>query len=83
MSEMVERVAREIVAWEDADDDVRAWALGKARRIIAAMREPTDEMINDAADVHDDLTRRDMREAWDGLIHAALSPHPAPDPKQE
>ena len=56
MSEMIERVARAILAqgsgfaWEDYAKEARQHALKQARAAIEAMREPTEKMSGASPD---------------------------------
>jgi hypothetical protein len=74
MTDLVKRVARAIakaanpMPWDMLDEDaVRSYHL-QARAAIAAMREPTEAMIEAVPDV---MT---ASEAWQAMIDAALSP---------
>lgn len=80
---MVECVARASFAWwkeqnsraanfEDMNPDELEFALGHARVVIAAMREPTEGMLNAV-----DLRKERMMGsgyAWQAMIDAALKP---------
>lgn len=92
MSEMVERVARAICAADDepwdelgetSEDNApfgysRQWYRGLARAAIAAMREPTEEMISGEGvheHVHWDYSCYvcgGAQEHWYAMIDAAL-----------
>lgn len=81
MSDMVERVARALSiadgnhpdACSNDEEEQPMWTLylKDARAAIEAMRQPTDEMIND-----EDLpySPAETRQFWQALIDAALSP---------
>lgn len=77
MSEMFERVAKAIFV--AADDATNTWPTPShpecqrmARAAIAAMREPTESMENEAADT-DAAEKRDYRRIWIAMIDAILS----------
>jgi hypothetical protein len=77
MSEMVERIARTLVAThgnlDDDDSDALADYREDARAVIAAMREPTDAM----ADAADGCTTDESPTAiWQIMIDAALKETP-------
>ena len=88
MNEMIERVARAIIldAWPDTDWDYvkripnhPLWTGGisHARVAIAAMREPTDEMVNHGSDTVDSdncyiVGERVTVEVWQTMIDQAL-----------
>lgn len=87
MSEMEERVARALChaigVPEDglvadnrsALDDLKpAWVtqLPKARAAIAAMREPTQEMINIGVSTINFLRPEDLKLAWQTMLDVAL-----------
>jgi hypothetical protein len=88
MSEMVERVAREIfrngigeLVWSAASDEQREACYRQARAAIGAMREPTDEMkrVLASAAKHGTEANGDL---WPGklmgeLIDAALTTSPS------
>lgn len=79
----VERVARAIYerSCADTDYDNLPWAqllptvtdayLGLARAAIAAMREPSPEMVEDGEDA--DLLAENVRQIWHAMIDAMLS----------
>lgn len=83
MSEMVERVARALYAvntggaasWEDEAPEFQQWVCEQARAAIAAMREPTEAMVEEGAS--------EIRAAggpefvWRAMIDAALKGRPA------
>lgn len=85
---MVERVARAMATqhWHDnclwdgpfpsveqyADDEWTLWET-TARAAIAAMREPTEGMVNIGQNKCDDYL--DAAECWAAMIDAALSEH--------
>lgn len=76
MSEMVERVARALrpSAWGDnphghVSPAAQKFALEDARRAIAAMREPTDKMIEASLD---DAWTAHTRGLYQRMIDAAL-----------
>ena len=67
MTEMVERVARAIASHVGyADDDWFKYGPA-ARAAIAAMREPTEEMLKAA------YAKAFDKEIWQAMIDAALS----------
>ena len=82
MSKMVERVARHIagIAWGDIDDETRQFWLARARAAIAAMREPTEPMIEAGfgagARRCDGILFEDFAKAWRAMIDAALAEPP-------
>lgn len=82
--DMVERVARALLTkrtrWEDFDVMEQEWAKGIAREMIAAMREPTEAMMQDVTrgDWWDNCGPDDI---WRAMIDNALidrRPSPAP-----
>lgn len=85
MGEMVDRVARAMaesrdLIWENMSefsnaDETPEYYRSLARAAIAAMREPTGEMIqaaNPYVKGYDDM--RSSYAAWQAMIDAALSP---------
>lgn len=102
MSELVERVARAIYAaenpqgrlWEDRADGTRGTYLALARAALAALREPTKEMVA-ALDWHPDVklargdsyasvedhqkyARKRLIDAYQLMIDAALEDEKTP-----
>ena len=77
MSDMVERVARamheavyeqSIHDWQNSNDYIRGYLRKQARAAIAAMREPTETMIN-----RKDADGRAMAtDIWQSMIDEAL-----------
>jgi hypothetical protein len=89
MSELVVRVARAMRAlvlpagthldqdWKSIGDGARRMYCRDAKTAIEAMREPTQAMLRKADAVFDDRSydRSDeLREAWQAMIDAALTP---------
>ena len=85
MSEMVERVAKEIYLHVNAETAGRPLAevadayLACARAAIAAMREPTEAMIKEATDTAImegtyGIAGEDAVSIWKAMIDAAISP---------
>lgn len=74
MSEMIERVA--VVIFGEIDQ--RGEAYKKARAAIAAMREPTDEMVKIGCetyangDPNDTIMSNGLRDAFNAMIDEAL-----------
>lgn len=80
MSEMVDRVAKALMCSLHGHDDfsnahpaMQAAYLRQARAVIAAMREPTDQMLDVAYDRDDWDDACSHAEAWRVMIDAALS----------
>lgn len=69
MSEMVERVARAIAEDQDGMEDYWDAYVNAARAAIAAMREPTDKMIEASLD---DAWTAHTRQLYQRMIDAAL-----------
>ena len=79
MSEMVERVAQAMQEDEDRHLSTRwgnrgydQWR-GRARTAIAAMREPTPEMLNVGVSMVNFLRHEDAKRVWDSMIDTALA----------
>jgi len=85
MSEMVERVARAMRAqeydadeWDGTDSSDRYYWQTAARAAIAAMREPTSEMMDAYLDLEDPMdddwpyNPPAAKPAWQVMIDAAL-----------
>lgn len=85
MNEMVERVARAIYyagwpepptmprnRWEALSDEERALCRRMARAAIAAMREPTEEMVDAAGSDLADCENDQIIAAFRAMIDAAL-----------
>ena len=83
--DMVERVARAIClahaidsgysrgcAEASVDVEWKAWVV-EARAAIAAMREPTEEMVDAGWQTSDDVVWMALKEAWPAMIDAALT----------
>ncbi len=72
MSDILERVARAISGQETGELDERWYR--KARAGIAAMREPTAEMIGEGWKyTGDPCWEEDVERAWKAMIDAALN----------
>lgn len=77
MSEMIERVARAILGerfggaadWDRESETFRAACRAQARAAFAAMREPTDDMV-DAG--YNETMMRGARLHWQAMIDEAL-----------
>ncbi len=84
MNEMVERVARALwmeryngPPWEDEESDMREIYYGRASAAIAAMREPTEEMMT-AGGERLGTTNYYAGQCWKAMADAALkAPSPA------
>ena len=79
MTDMIERVAQRLFqnmaasdngAWETADPMITRACMSYARAAIAAMREPTEEMVGQCMDTGH--TRDDAEAVWNKMIDAAL-----------
>jgi hypothetical protein len=71
MSEMIKRVARAITT-STMDDGVSfGWEERLARVAIAAMRDPTPEMVNVGVSVVNFLRAEDARLVWQVMIDVA------------
>ncbi len=88
---MIERAARAIASvpyledgtvmpWEDLTDRHQAWCMEQAKAVLAAIREPSPEMV-DAPDVYrahsmgghfDIMKPKDYVEVWRAMIDAAM-----------
>lgn len=76
MSEMVERVARAISAkhdwkeWEQTHDESPPWSpyIDDARAAIAAMRNPTEEMVIAVAQQYGPALEADYQAMIDGAL---------------
>ena len=90
MSEMIERVAGAIFAddrfWKRVPADLRLPYILKARAVLEAMREPTEEMIEEGAGVipcgqgveEGPLNTRAARDCWQEMIDVVLSSEKQP-----
>ncbi len=65
--DMVERVARAIGKLDGIPDELWSASVPHARAAIAAMREPTDEMVEAG------WKQRSARTTWKAMIDAALT----------
>ncbi len=86
MSEsMIERIGDAIdsllgeVANHDLSDGIHERF---ARAVLLALREPTEEMIDEGRELmslgDETISRRDMRAKWQAMIYAALAEDQAP-----
>lgn len=77
MSEMIERVAKaiwgDLGGWDDLNGDTKETVRKEARAAIAAMREPTEAMLDTTVNPHCVETMEDIRDVWTDMIDAALS----------
>jgi hypothetical protein len=87
MSEMVERVARAIYAagkddyawpWDELNETRKEGVRDVARAAIAAMREPTEAMLQAGSDIAHVVTLDD----WEYMIDEALEPAGAEAPAE-
>lgn len=77
MSKMMERVAGVLVDWLAGEWDTVEAHRECAKRVIAAMREPTADMIWDGgkffnSEARGSLASDDAVECWQAMIDAAL-----------
>lgn len=75
---MIERVAREMAQLEIGEGETVAdgfWRqyIGDARKILSAMREPTESMMVDAIEYEALNSRATSRNVWSAMIDAALA----------
>ena len=75
--DMVEKVARAMAERNnDYDEEGRLqWPayVDDARAAIAAMREPTDAMVDAGWQTSDDVVWMALKEAWPAMVDAALT----------
>lgn len=73
MSEMVERVAKALVAWQQLPESAWVDHLDMARAAIEAMREPTYEMVLlTEGSERMDIVSGDICRIWQNMIDQAL-----------
>jgi hypothetical protein len=83
---MIERVAAIVAeasgrSWLSLGEESRGWFIKEARRILTAMREPTEAMTSASAEVsgyngyygEEPDNRQAAKEAWQVMIDAALA----------
>jgi hypothetical protein len=71
--EMVERVARAIAYSETADPEMWSAFVEVARAAIAAMREPTEAMLQAASNApREPFAPTEPRDTWQAIIDEAL-----------